>query len=75
MRNRFRHQIVPFILDENPAAAENAVKMTGWLQEDEELLEMLAKERFDEITEFTEGACLSLMEMHFPTCTKLYKDG
>ena len=50
MRNRYRHKIVPFILDENPGAAENAVRMSGYLQEDEELLEMLARERFDEIT-------------------------
>ena len=54
MRNRYPSHIVPFILDENPAAAENAVRMSGWLQEDEELLEMLAKEQFDEIIEFTE---------------------
>ncbi len=27
MRNRFRHHIVPLILDENPSAAKNAVKM------------------------------------------------
>ena len=54
LRNRFRHQIVPFILDENPGAAENAVRVSGYLQEDEELLEMLAQERFDEITKFTE---------------------
>ncbi|HJF31478.1 MAG TPA: tRNA lysidine(34) synthetase TilS [Sporosarcina psychrophila] len=55
LRNRFRHRIVPFILDENPGAAENAVKMSGWLQEDEELLETLAKDHFDRITRFTEA--------------------
>ena len=69
MRNRFRHHIVPFILDENPAAAENVVKMTGYLQEDEELLEMLAKERFEEIITFTEEGLPSLTVMHFPACT------
>ena len=30
------------------------MRMSGYLQEDEELLEMLAQERFDEITKFTE---------------------
>ena len=58
MRNRFRHHIVPFILDENPAAAENVVKMSGWLQEDEELLETLAMEQFERIVEFTEEGFL-----------------
>ncbi|WP_188006861.1 tRNA(Ile)-lysidine synthase [Sporosarcina sp. ANT_H38] len=55
LRNRYRHKIIPFILDENPGAAENAVKMSGYLQEDEELLEMLAQERFNNITKFTEA--------------------
>lgn len=55
LRNRYRHKIVPFILEENPGAAENAVRMSGYLQQDEELLEMLARERFDEITKFTEA--------------------
>lgn len=53
MRNRFRHHIVPLILEENPAAAGNVVKMSGWLQEDEDLLEMLATEQFEKITAFT----------------------
>jgi tRNA(Ile)-lysidine synthetase-like protein len=55
LRNRYRHKIVPFILDENPGAAENAVRMSGYLQQDEELLEMLTQERFNEITKFTEA--------------------
>lgn len=53
MRNRYRHHIVPFMLRENAAAAKNAVKMTGLLQQDEELLEMLAVEQFERIVEFT----------------------
>ncbi|WP_203248983.1 tRNA lysidine(34) synthetase TilS [Sporosarcina beigongshangi] len=53
MRNRYRHHIVPFILRENAAAAKNVVKMTGWLQQDGELLEKLAMEQFERIVEFT----------------------
>ena len=37
MRNRFRHHLLPLILDENPSAAENVVETTGWLQEDDDL--------------------------------------
>ncbi len=54
MRNRFRHHVVPFMLEENPAASKNVVKMSGWLREDEDLLESLAMERFEGIIEFTE---------------------
>ena len=45
MRNRFRQYVLPFILQENPAAAESAVTLSGKLQEDEALLEALAKEQ------------------------------
>ncbi|NYF26430.1 tRNA lysidine(34) synthetase TilS [Sporosarcina sp. JAI121] len=55
LRNRFRHRVLPFVLNENPAAAENAVRMTGLLQQDEELLETLAQDRLDEIMTFTEA--------------------
>ena len=34
--------------------------MSGWLQEDEELLEILAKERLDEIIKFTEAGLPSV---------------
>ncbi|MFJ7936822.1 tRNA lysidine(34) synthetase TilS [Sporosarcina sp. NPDC096371] len=54
MRNRYRHHIVPFMLNENLAAAKNAVKMSGWLQEDEDLLETLAVEQLERIVEFTD---------------------
>jgi tRNA(Ile)-lysidine synthetase-like protein len=54
LRNRFRHHVVPIILSENPTAAEKVVEMTSRLQEDEKLLETLAKTQLDEIIEFTE---------------------
>lgn len=53
-RNRFRHHIVPFMLEENPGAARNVGKMAGWLRDDEDLLETLAREQFERITTFTE---------------------
>nr|WP_225942148.1 tRNA lysidine(34) synthetase TilS [Sporosarcina limicola] len=53
MRNRFRRHVAPFLLTENPATAINVVKMTGWLQEDEDLLGTLAKGHFERIVKFT----------------------
>ncbi|MGN7388864.1 tRNA lysidine(34) synthetase TilS [Sporosarcina sp. SAFN-015] len=54
LRNRLRHRVAPAILSENPSAALNVVKMTTSLQEDEMLLNSLAKERFASIVTFTE---------------------
>lgn len=52
LRNRLRHHVSPIILSENPSAALNVVKMTKGLQEDELLLDSLAKERFASIVTF-----------------------
>ena len=54
MRNRFRRNVVPHILQENKAAAEKVVSMTTELQEDEALLQALAKKYLDENLTFTE---------------------
>lgn len=53
MRNRFRQHVVPFMLKENAVAAENAVKLSGKLQEDEAFLVELAKEQLDTIIAFS----------------------
>ena len=53
MRNRYRQYVLPFILQENPAAAESALTLSRKLQEDGALLEALAKERLEKIVEFT----------------------
>ena len=67
LRNRLRHHIVPIIISENPSAALNVVKMTTGLQEDEMLLNSLAKEQFTSIVTFTEEG--------FPTLsTDLYSN-
>lgn len=60
MRNRFRHHLLPFVLEENPAAAKNAVKISGWLQEDEDLLSELAVEQYERIVDFSEEGIVSL---------------
>lgn len=65
LRNRFRHQLLPVLLDENPAAAKNVVKVSGWLQEDEELLEKLALEQYERIVEFTEEGIPSVKKELF----------
>jgi len=54
MRNRFRQHLTPLVLSENPNAAQKVVSMTSNLQEDELFLGSLAKERLEEIVEFTE---------------------
>jgi tRNA(Ile)-lysidine synthetase-like protein len=54
LRNRLRHHVVPLIMSETPSAALNVVKMTTGPQEDEKLLDSLAKEQFTSIVTFTE---------------------
>nr|WP_106782180.1 tRNA lysidine(34) synthetase TilS [Lysinibacillus timonensis] len=45
-RNRFRHHILPFLKQENRNVSTNAVKFTHYLQEDDDYLFTLAKNRF-----------------------------
>ncbi|BAQ09512.1 tRNA(ile)-lysidine synthase [Bacillus sp. OxB-1] len=56
MRNRIRHQLLPFILEENASAAVNAVRISNRLQEDNELLWQLAEERVGQFVQFDENA-------------------
>ncbi|WP_158541006.1 tRNA lysidine(34) synthetase TilS [Sporosarcina sp. BI001-red] len=53
-RNRYRNHIVPVLLDENPTAAENSVRMAAALQEENAFLESLAKEHLERLLTFTE---------------------
>lgn len=54
LRNRLRRNVVPHILKENITAAEKVVSMTTELQEDEALLQALARKCLDENLVFTE---------------------
>ncbi|MCM3639469.1 tRNA lysidine(34) synthetase TilS [Sporosarcina luteola] len=54
LRNRLRRHVAPVIMSENPSAALNVVKMTMGLQEDEMLLDSLAKEHFASVVTFKE---------------------
>lgn len=60
MRNRFRQQVLPFIVAENPAVVENTLTTTRKIAEDDALLEALAKEQLDKIVEFTEEGLPSI---------------
>ncbi|WP_438314121.1 tRNA lysidine(34) synthetase TilS [Sporosarcina sp. FA9] len=60
MRNRFRQQVLPFIISENPTVSENTLTMTRKLADDDALLKTLAKEQFDKIVEFTEQGLPSI---------------
>lgn len=55
VRNRFRRNVVPHILSENPKAPEGVVAFAGELQEDEAFLQELAKERLEKIVRFTDA--------------------
>lgn len=65
MRNRFRRHIVPRILTENSTAPESVVTMAGKLQEDEALLQALARERLEEFVEFTDAGLPSIKNRTF----------
>ena len=60
MRNRFRRHVVPHIISENPKAPEGVVTLAGRLQEDEAFLQALAKDRLEEIVEFTDAGLPSI---------------
>lgn len=65
MRNRVRRHIVPHILKENVTAPEKVVSMTRQLQEDEALLQTLAKERVEKLIEYTEAGHLTVSRQSF----------
>ncbi len=53
-RNRYRHHIVPVLLNEQPSAAETSVRMAGVLQEEDAFLESLAEEQLKHLLTFTD---------------------
>lgn len=53
MRNRYRQEVVPHILQENAVAAEKVVRMTTQLQEDETFFQGVVKEWIEENVTFT----------------------
>lgn len=54
LRNRIRHQVLPFLLKENPLAARSAVKTSISMQQDEHLLFELAKDQVSDLVTYTE---------------------
>lgn len=54
LRNRIRHHLLPFILQENHSAASNAIRISARLQEDNEVLDALAKEQVSQFVQFDE---------------------
>lgn len=50
-RNRFRHHIVPLLKKENKQVALHAVQLAESLQQDDEYLNILAKDRFSYVVE------------------------
>lgn len=53
MRNRFRRHVVPYLVTENAAVIKNIVPVTSRLQEDESLLQQLAKSHVEKHLTFT----------------------
>ncbi|AOV06296.1 tRNA lysidine(34) synthetase TilS [Sporosarcina ureilytica] len=60
MRNRFRHYIVPYMVRENESVLKNIVPLTDELQEDEALLQQLAREQVELHVEFTQDGFPSM---------------
>ncbi len=70
MRNRYRRYVMPRLVEENPAVVKGTVSLTQDLQEDESLLQQLAKEAVSSSIEFTkEGYPSMCVERfrHMPT--------
>ncbi|WP_042479038.1 tRNA lysidine(34) synthetase TilS [Bacillus ndiopicus] len=50
-RNRFRHRIIPLLVEENHHIATHAVQLASQLQQDDAYLTELAKEAFERVVE------------------------
>lgn len=53
MRNRFRHRILPQMIEENPAVVQNILPLTYDLQEDDQYLQQQTIQMIDENIKFT----------------------
>lgn len=60
MRNRFRHHIMPRMIEENPAIMKGIVSLTDKLQEDERLLQRLTKDYLTSHVKLTKGGYPSM---------------
>lgn len=67
MRNRFRHHIVPHIIQENASVVKSIMPLTGELQEDELFLQQLAKKHVESHVEFIQNGYPSM-------CVKTFCD-
>jgi len=64
-RNRFRHHILPLIMEENPNAAHLAVKWSERQSEDERLMSELAQREFDKVVTKSEKGRITLDTVEF----------
>lgn len=60
LRNRVRHQLIPFMQQENPAIAENILYWTTLLREDQQYLDQQASELFPAIITQLEDECYKI---------------
>ncbi|WP_172373656.1 tRNA lysidine(34) synthetase TilS [Sporosarcina jiandibaonis] len=65
MRNRFRRDVIPHIIQENPKAPERVAAMVGNLQEDEAFLWASAEEQLGKIIGFTEEGLPTISKQSF----------
>ena len=54
-RNRFRHEVVPHLQQENPQVAAHAVYIAEQLQQDEDFLMSIANSKFQQLFQKSEG--------------------
>lgn len=66
-RNRYRHHIVPVLLNEQPSAAETSVRMAGVLQEEDVFLESLAEDQLKHLLTFTDKGIPIIQSAEFRT--------
>lgn len=65
MRNRYRHHIMPRMLQENPSIIDRITPLTAQLQEDEKFLQQIAKDTVSTYTKFTEEGYPSMSIENF----------
>ena len=66
-RNRFRHKIVPLFLEENPRVSETIQTFVEKQQQDEELLQELAKIKFEQLVTVDPSGTIFIETVQFST--------
>ncbi|WP_099364130.1 tRNA lysidine(34) synthetase TilS [Fredinandcohnia onubensis] len=55
VRNRFRHHVLPFLKQENPAVHEHFLRFSQYIKEDNQVLDELTSEKMNKVMKRNEG--------------------